>query len=772
MRMSAVRVLRLFGVFSIAAVLSFPGNCAVFGAAGVHSSALPVRAQLLDLFPAEDGAVLHRRIQEKGRPIIEVVEGEALGRVSRFLEHLPAQDPEGSSALALRSFLSMRMDPRYLENNAFLNREKKGLLRLTALGRSALFDVITAQDGDLWEESEASAPAADKRTDGRTAGMTAPLSFSAAQRAAAAAEDVFDGSGHRLGGFEWGSVGTLSAAGHAAKAPAVAAMFQGYAVDHGRGTLRMLVSGMHPAPDRFRIAREESAQALQDSGFDERLFARYGARAVRRVDGLVAVDVPLKQASSLGAALAQRGIESRPARVFRAAASAVTGTAGAFLGTGLIPIPAMQGRGDFCSLLGASALWDAGMRGRGALVGVIDSGVDPEHPDFKDAQGRSRIRFFRDFTDEGPDDIVGHGTHVAGILAGDGAFSQGRRSGMSPEAELKVAKIFGSKGETDESVILAAMKWMVSGTPEEQVDVLNMSLAGPGAQQDPLTSMADRLVARYGVLMVAAAGNDGAAGWRTVLSPGDARYALSVSGVRSTGDFPLFASKGPAYGGDSEPYNKPDLSAVAGDVALPAGRTEHPLMVRALLRARDAGVLAQVFGPVPEGVCIYSSDGIIAPRSAHDPDQDCIVAGEPGYRYMSGTSMAAPMVSGAGADVIGFLKESGLPRDVWSTRALLLESAMDMGAPREQQGAGLLECRRMAQAVSERAVLGLPVGNVALALSMRLTSADADLLLRQGRYALTALGLLDTWENRIVNTEKRLREALDELRHGRRIIFA
>jgi subtilisin family serine protease len=205
--------------------------------------------------------------------------------------------------------------------------------------------------------------------------------------------------------------------------------------------------------------------------------------------------------------------------------------------------------------IGAPAAWAAGYTGRGVTVAVLDTGIDASHPDFA-----GRLAGTMNFTDE-PEagDIVGHGTHVASILAGSGAASAGRYRGVAPDASLLAGKVCTWDGCPD-SAILAGMQWAAASG----ASVVNLSLGGPdSAELDPVEAAIGTLTARYGTLFVAAAGNRGEAGPSTIDSPASADAALAVAAVDGHDQLAPFSGRGPRAG---HGMIKPDLSAPGVDI--------------------------------------------------------------------------------------------------------------------------------------------------------------------------------------------------------------
>ncbi|KQZ68612.1 S8 family serine peptidase [Nocardioides sp. Root151] len=179
--------------------------------------------------------------------------------------------------------------------------------------------------------------------------------------------------------------------------------------------------------------------------------------------------------------------------------------------------------------IGAPEAWEAGLEGDGTTVAVLDTGIDATHPDFS-----GRIGATRDFAETGSvNDLAGHGTHVASIVAGSGAASDGAYRGVAPHANLMIGKVLNDSGAGAASWVIDGMEWASSN----DADVVNMSLGGPVTKgDDPISRAVDELTRRDGTLFVVAAGNGsiGQPGTMDVTAPGAAASALTVGAVSRT----------------------------------------------------------------------------------------------------------------------------------------------------------------------------------------------------------------------------------------------
>jgi serine protease AprX len=271
-----------------------------------------------------------------------------------------------------------------------------------------------------------------------------------------------------------------------------------------------------------------------------------------------------------------------------------------------------------------------GLTGAGVGVAVVDSGIATWHDDLTNRTatlypfGNQRLSAFVDFVTGNPNpyDDDGHGTHVAGIIAGNGYDSLGQKAGVAPDASLVSLKVLDANGSGTISNIIAAFDWIVANHDQYNIRVVNLSV-GAGIYEsywtDPLTLAAKRVV-DAGVAVVVAAGNLGkdAAGlpqYGGITAPGNAPWVITVGASstigtadRSDDTMAGFSSRGPTWKDFSA---KPDLVAPGvGTISLAS-----PLSTFYTTKAQN-----------------------LLPGSVSTPDMP--------YLALSGTSMAAPVVTG------------------------------------------------------------------------------------------------------------------------------
>ncbi|MFS8540640.1 MAG: S8 family peptidase, partial [Tissierellales bacterium] len=174
---------------------------------------------------------------------------------------------------------------------------------------------------------------------------------------------------------------------------------------------------------------------------------------------------------------------------------------------------------------------DQGYKGKGITVAVIDTGVAP-HQDL--TLPTNRIIGFKDFVNNNtePYDDNGHGTHVAGIIAGNGYSSRGKYTGIAPEANILAVKALNKRGSGNMSDIIAAIEYVVETKDKYNTKILNLSFGSPANnsyQKDPLCK-AVKEAKNAGLIVVAAAGNSGPEP-RTIVSPGISPDVITVGAI-------------------------------------------------------------------------------------------------------------------------------------------------------------------------------------------------------------------------------------------------
>jgi serine protease AprX len=275
-------------------------------------------------------------------------------------------------------------------------------------------------------------------------------------------------------------------------------------------------------------------------------------------------------------------------------------------------------------LIGAPRMWDAGFTGKAIRLCIVDTGIDPDHPDFT-----GRIADSHDFTNEGVRDGHGHGTHCASIAAGSGAASNGKYRGVAPEATILVAKVLGANGSGSTSDVMAGVEWAV----QNNAQVISLSLGSDGAcdGSDALSQTCDAAMQKGHVVCVAAgnAGPDPS----TVGSPGCSHDAITVGAVDDNDQIASFSSRGPTSDGRVKP-----------DVCFPGVR-----ITAARAKGTSMGHVVDDF-----------------------------------YTIASGTSMATPHASGACALLLQ-AHPSATPKQV---KDALMQTAKNIGDDKNSVGAG------------------------------------------------------------------------------------
>lgn len=297
----------------------------------------------------------------------------------------------------------------------------------------------------------------------------------------------------------------------------------------------------------------------------------------------------------------------------------------------------------------APQVWRSGLTGEGVTVAVIDTGIYP-HPDFTVPD--NRIAGFCDLVGSRsqPYDDNGHGTHVAGSIAGSGAESGGVYRGIAPRARLVGVKVLDSYGGGSLSTVIQGIDWCVENKDRLGIRVMNISL-GAAAQEpyrsDPLAQAAHGAW-KSGIVVCAAAGNDGPES-RTIATPGIHPGVITVgaSDCRENTDrkddtIAPFSSRGPTI----DNIQKPDVVAPGVSITSTAAK-------KSVLSLLHGGKAAK-------------------------------------YITLSGTSMATPIVSG----IVALMLEADPALDPDTVKERLLSTAEPLGLGPSSQGSGLVDAER------------------------------------------------------------------------------
>jgi serine protease AprX len=185
-------------------------------------------------------------------------------------------------------------------------------------------------------------------------------------------------------------------------------------------------------------------------------------------------------------------------------------------------------------VVNADQVWQQGTVGRGVTVAVLDSGVAADADLVEPA---NRILASVNFADQRPtSDPGGHGTHIAGIIAGNGSRSGGQFVGIAPQANVVDVRVLGRTGSGRISSVVRGIEWVLAHRTAYNIRVMNLSFGAPANlsyRADPM-SAAVEIAWRRGLLVVAASGNGGPQR-DTVVTPGIDPYAITVGATDDAG---------------------------------------------------------------------------------------------------------------------------------------------------------------------------------------------------------------------------------------------
>jgi len=336
--------------------------------------------------------------------------------------------------------------------------------------------------------------------------------------------------------------------------------------------------------------------------------------------------------------------------------------------------------------------------GTGIGIAVLDSGIDPNHTALtQESGGATRIAYSKDFTGENrTDDPYGHGTHVASIAAGNGQVSNGAYRGIAPNAKLVNLRVLNSQGKGTVSALLAAIDWIKTNRTTYNIRVVNMSLGTAAVDSytvDPLC-LAVRGLVDAGVVVVAAAGNEGKDGsgnkiYGQIHSPGNEPSVITVGAANTFGTdarnddgVATYSSRGPTRSFWTDSYGAKHYdNLVKPDLVAPGNK---------VIDAQSAGNLLVTQNP--------TLDANVSGSAARE------------QMYLSGTSMATPVVSGAAA----LLLQANPNLTPNLVKALLMYTAQQLpGFNTFEQGAGQVNLEgamRLARLVRTDLSSSTPVG--------------------------------------------------------------
>lgn len=277
-------------------------------------------------------------------------------------------------------------------------------------------------------------------------------------------------------------------------------------------------------------------------------------------------------------------------------------------------------------------------------VAILDTGI-VRHPDFG-----NRIMDFKDFVNKRHDtsgyDDSGHGTHVAGCLAGNGFLCNGKYRGVAPKSNLVIGKVLDNNGDGSVQNMIDGIEWILSIRKQKKIKVLNISVGVGKIENELYKENLKKIIKEAwesGIIVIAAAGNGGPSPMS--ISPiASSNYCITVGCHDGNYKCDHLCERYSARGPSIENIKKPDIVAPGTDI-------------------------------------------ISCSREFRWQTRDR----EEAYTKKSGTSMATPIIAGA----VALLIQKDKMSDNEEIKRKLLYSAKDMGEPWSKQGWGMVDITKM-----------------------------------------------------------------------------
>lgn len=291
------------------------------------------------------------------------------------------------------------------------------------------------------------------------------------------------------------------------------------------------------------------------------------------------------------------------------------------------------------NIVRANPAHQTGITGAGIRTAIMDTGLSA-HPDYC-----QRIRGWYDAIRDYPlpYDDSGHGTHVAGIIAGDGRHSNSLYTGIAPGSDIVGVKVLDSRGDGTISHIIKGANWILRNQLYLNIRIVNISIGANDPEKFHENSLFVKKINQLwdaGIVVVAAAGNKGPDRY-SISAPGNSRKVITVG---------------------------------SSDISSPYSHISQTIS--------HSGV-----GPTL--ACIRKPD-VVAPGSQVVSCSHVFQQGRP-YSVKSGTSMSTPIVSGAIALLLQIHPEL-TPKEI---KIRLRNSSTDLHLPHERQGWGLINIQKL-----------------------------------------------------------------------------